>query len=130
MKKRATPKQKMYAFGLMNLNKTKQQIALESGFSASTARVPQLIENKVGFKLAMAQLASEAGNVAMQVFYELKTRDLAKEDTKTLLYSVDVLSKAFERFTPKEKTFDSGMSESTIRLREVLINHRNQNKAA
>ena len=101
MKKHASLRQRKYAYGLMNDDKTKQQIALESGFSPSTARVPKLIENKLGCKLAIAEIAGEMGNTAMKLMFELQARDLRQMDSKTLLYSLDVISKTHERFASK-----------------------------
>jgi hypothetical protein len=101
MKRRPSIRQKKYAYGLMNEDKSKQQIALESGFSPSTARVPKSIENKQGFKLAAAQLAGELGNVSMQLMFELRARDMSKMDNQTLLYSLDVISRTHERFVSK-----------------------------
>lgn len=101
MKKHPSIKQQKYAYGIMNENKTKQQIALESGFSRSTARVPKSIENKLGFKLAVAQIAGEMENVSMQLLFELQARDLKQMDNKTLLYSLEVISRTHERFASK-----------------------------
>lgn len=101
MKRHPSIRQKKYAYGLMNEDKSKQQIALEAGFSRSTARVPKSIENKLGFKLAAAQLAGELGNVSMQLMFELQSRDMRLMDNKTLLYSLDVISKTCERFNSK-----------------------------
>jgi hypothetical protein len=101
MKKTPSIRQKRYAYGIMNESKTKQQIALESGFSHSTSRVPKLIENKLGFKLAVAQIAGEMENVSMQVLFELQARDLSKVDNKTLLTFLDVISRTHERFASK-----------------------------
>ena len=101
MKKHPSLRQQKYAYGIMNESKTKQQIALESGFSLSTSRVPQSIENKLGFKLALAQIAGEMGNTAMKVMFELQARDMRQMDSKTLLYSLDVISKTYERFASK-----------------------------
>jgi len=101
MKKHPSIRQVKYAYGIMNENKSKQQIALESGFSSSTARVPQSIENKLGFKLAVAQIAGEMENVAMKLMFELQARDMAKMSNKDLIYSLDVLSKTHERFASK-----------------------------
>lgn len=98
MKKHPSIRQRRYAYGIMNENKSKQQIALESGFSASTARVPQSIENKLGFKLAVAQIAGEMENVAMKLMFELQARDMAKMSNEDLLYSLDVISRTHERF--------------------------------
>lgn len=118
MKLKPSKRQLNYARGRTNPTKTKYQVAIEAGFSPSTARVPQLIENKVGFSLAMAQLAGEAGNAVMKAYHELNSRDMSKEDTKTILHSIDVLSKAFERFAPREPK-----EEKPNRLREILLNH-------
>ncbi|MEI6280940.1 MAG: hypothetical protein WCP17_03015 [bacterium] len=85
----------------MNTDKTKQRIAIESGFSPSTARVPKSIENKLGFKLAVAQIAGELENVEMQLLFELRARDMGKMSNQDLLYSLDVLSKTHERFASK-----------------------------
>ena len=101
MKRHPSLRQQKYAYGLMNENKTKQRIALESGFSASTARVPKLIENKLGFKLALAEIAGEMGNTAMKVMFELQARDMRQMDSRTLLYSLNVISKTHERFASK-----------------------------
>lgn len=98
MKKTPSIRQQRYAYGIMNESKTKQQIALESGFSRSTARVPCSIENKLGFKLALSQIMGEVQAVEMKIMFELQARDLSKVDNKTLLYSLEVLSKVSERF--------------------------------
>ncbi len=101
MKKTPSIRQQRYAYGIMNEAKTKQQIALESGFSYSTSRVPKSIENKLGFKLAVAQIAGEMENVSMQVLFELQARDLSRIDNKTLLTFLDVISRTHDRFASK-----------------------------
>ncbi len=101
MKKTPSIRQMKYAYGLMNENKSRREIALDAGFSYSTARVPKSIENKAGFKLAMAQLAGEMENTTMQLLYELKTRDLSKMDNRDLLHTLDVMSRTWERFVSK-----------------------------
>lgn len=101
MKKHPSVRQMRYAYGLMNFHRSKRQVALDAGFSESTARVPKLIENKAGFKLAMAQLAGETANVAMKLMFELQARDLSKMDNRDLLQSLEVISRAHERFSSK-----------------------------
>lgn len=101
MKKHPSIRQQKYAYGIMNENKTKQQIAIDAGFSPSTARVPQSIENKLGFKLAVAHLAGEMENVSMKLLFELQARDLKQINTTELLYCLDVISKTHERFVAK-----------------------------
>ena len=101
MKRHPSMRQKKYAYGLMNESKTRQQIALDAGFSASTARVPMSIENKQGFKLAVAQLAGEMENTTMKLMFELQARDMSKMDNQTLLYTLDVISRTHDRFASK-----------------------------
>jgi hypothetical protein len=101
MKNKPSIRQLKYAHGLMNDNKSKQQIALDAGFSYSTSRVPKSIENKLGFKLAMALLAGEMENTAMKLLFELQARDMSKMSNKDLLQSLDVMSKTWERFSSR-----------------------------
>jgi len=101
MKKHPTIRQKKYARGLMEESKSKRQIALEAGYSLSSSRVPKLIENKQGFKLAVAQLAGDVGNVTGKLMAELQVRDLSKMDNKTLISYLDVTSKTYERLASK-----------------------------
>lgn len=97
MKKTPTIRQKKYARGLMEESKSKRQIALDAGYSPSSARVPKLIENKQGFKLAVAQLAGEVGDVTGKLMAELQVRDLSQMDNTTLIRFLDVSSKTYER---------------------------------
>lgn len=99
--KRPSPRQLRYAYGLMNFHRSRRQVALDAGFSESTARVPKSIENKLGFKLAMAQLAGETANTAMKLMFELQARDMSKMDNSDLLRCLDVMSRAHERFSSR-----------------------------
>ncbi len=101
MKKHPSTRQMRYAYGIMDFHKSKRQVALEAGFSESTARVPKSIENKAGFKLAMAQLAGETANVAMKLMFELQARDMSKMNNSELLQSLNVMSHVHERFSSK-----------------------------
>jgi hypothetical protein len=49
----------------------------------------------------MAQLAGETANVAMKLMFELQARDLGKMSSRDLLQSLDVMSRAHERFSSK-----------------------------
>ncbi len=98
MKKSPSKRQIKYAYGLMNSDKTKYQIAIDAGFSESTARVPKLIENKKSFNLAMAYVAGEMANITMKMMYEIKSRDMSEIPFKELLGAVETLSKVHERF--------------------------------
>ena len=101
MKKHPSIRQLRYARGIMDYHKSKQQVAIEAGFSETTARVPKSIENKLGFKLAVAQLAGEMENITMKLLSELQVRDLGKMTDKDLLISLTVMSQTWERFHSK-----------------------------
>lgn len=100
MKKHPSIRQIKYARGLME-NKSKQQCAIDAGYSLTSARVPKLIENKQGFKLAVAQLAGEIGNVMGKLMLELQVRDLSRMDNKTLIDYLGVTSKTHERLVSR-----------------------------
>lgn len=97
-----TPKQKRYAYNIMNYDTTKKQAALEAGYSESISNKPAKIENSDGFKLAMAGIFAKSGNVAMSILHELEVRDVSKESTKDLIQFFDVMTRAMERIAPKE----------------------------
>ena len=120
MKRRESSKQTKYAWGLMNTDETKQNIALQAGYSPSMSRVPQVIENTKGYKLALSKVAGEVNNFAMNVLFALQARDMNQEDTKTLLSALDVVSKATERYIPKEKqTLDGGLSNAFANVIDI-----------
>ena len=111
-----TRKQFNYAQMALNGNKTKQEIALDAGYSPSVAvSVSSHIEKTEGYANAMAKLASDAGNVALKVFHELQGRNLKDEKTETLLKAVTVLADAFDKFTPKTKKEDDNKRDNPLR---------------
>ena len=91
-----------YAYGLMNQeNVTRQSIALSAGYSVSSSKCPKNIERKYGVKIAMSMLASEMQNVSLSLLFELQARDLSKMDNRTLLHSLEVISRTHDRFASK-----------------------------
>lgn len=97
-----TPKQRKYAYNVMNTETTKKQAALDAGYSESISNKPAKIENSDGFKLAMAGIFAKSGNVAMTLLNELQARDVSQETTKDLIGFFDVMTRAIERIAPKE----------------------------
>lgn len=116
-----TRKQYAYAQNVLHgVGTTKKEAALVSGYSPAVAHsVVQKIESTEGFSNAMSALASETGNVALQVLHTLKHRDLSKEPTQTLLNAVNTLANAWERFTPKEQK--NLPDKGSNRLRAILL---------
>lgn len=113
---------KQYAYAQNNLSgkgKSKKEIALMSGYSLNAANsVKVKIENTEGYSNAMAALAGETGNFALQVYHALKQKDLSKESVSTLLGAVSTLASAWEKFTPKAKE-----DEGHNRLKGVILQH-------
>lgn len=94
----------------MNTNLSRKEAMLASGYSESSSEHPARVENTDGFKLAMAKQAFEAGNIASGLMNEMQVRGFKEYDNKELFQALDVISKAFERFTPKQdKAQDTGM---------------------
>lgn len=74
--RRPSKRVREYARGIWDMDKhdTKQMIALNAGYSNSQARIPQRIEQTVGFRLAMAEIAAIASNATMAAMYEITAR--------------------------------------------------------
>lgn len=113
---------KQYAYAKKRLggdNDTKRGTALAVGYAPSVANVAtHHIEQTEGFDNAMAMLASESGNLMMQIYHQLKNKDLEKESVSTLLNAVTVVSQAWERFTPKQKDTEN----TGNKLRSIVLN--------
>jgi phage terminase small subunit len=97
-----TPKQRRYAYHVMNTSETKKEAMLKAGYSENMSMQPSRVENSTGFKLAMAKQAFEAGNIASGLMNEIQARGYKDYDNKTMFQALDIISKAFERFVPKE----------------------------
>lgn len=106
-----TPKQRRYAHNLMNTDLSRAEAMRQAGYSKTSAEHPAKIENSNGFKLAMAGLFAQSGNVGMSMLNEIDARinagELQKVSTKDLVGFFDVMTKAMERMIPKEKAKSS-----------------------
>lgn len=112
----STLKQYAYAKKLLGAEKqTKKEIALSVGYSPSIAEnTKSMIEQTEGFDNAMNALASETGNLVMQIYHTLKNKDLSKESVPVLLDAVTTMANAWERFTPKQ-TAEKGKGANKLR---------------
>jgi hypothetical protein len=121
-----TPMQLAYATRIMAPNgQTKKQIARSVGYSDRMADSPKChIENKAGFHVAMAKLASESNNAALKVMHEFNARSMNSFTNKELISAVTAIAGAWEKFNsvnrPKE---DAPLKEN--RLRAVVLKHVN-----
>ena len=101
MKKTPSKRQMAYAREYMEGGKSRQVMAINAGYSPSSARVPGLIENKQGFKLAIGILLGQSGHVLSKVFYEINTRDLEQMDNKDLINLLKTATNTWEKLHSK-----------------------------
>ena len=120
-KSRPSPKQEAYArqvFGAKG--KSKGEIALEVGYGERAARSPKdKIESTIGFKLAIAELSAQSGNVAQKILNEFQVRNMGEYSNKDLNGALQAISTAYGKFQPKEED----QSGSSNRLRSVILQH-------
>jgi hypothetical protein len=103
--------------------KTKQEIALDVGYSPNVARsVATHIENKLGFNNAMAQLAHESGNLAMQVMHEFKGRGFDDFTNSELTNALTAIGGAWSKFN--EPLRQAEPSASSNKLRTIVLQIR------
>lgn len=120
--KRPTKRVRAYARGIwdMDKNDTKQMIALNAGYSHSQARIPQRIEQSVGFRLATAEIATIAQNATVAAMYEIAARQQAGEmkdyPLDKLIFLTDKLSAIAARFS-EQKT---NQNPEGLRIREII----------
>ncbi len=114
-------KQKAYARRILGAQgKTKKEIALAVGYSGAVAHNAKAkIENTEGYANAVRDLALETGDVVMYAYASIKNRNLDKEDLKTVLRAVEVLSNAFEKFSNNKNNDEKALKNN--RLRTVLM---------
>lgn len=103
-----TPKQRRYANNLMNTELSRRQALQQAGYSESMSNKPMKVENSNGFKLAMAGIFAQSGNVSMAILNEMDAKiqagELAKQDMRSLIGYFDVMTRAMERIAPKESS--------------------------
>jgi hypothetical protein len=84
---------------------TKQQIALECGYSPNSSRsVASHIEDTPGFNNAMSKLATESNNVAVSILHEFKNRGFNDFSNKDLIGALNAIGAAWSRFNPDAKS--------------------------
>ena len=124
-KNKSTMKQMAYARQLWGgQGKTKKQIALNSGYSATTAAsITTHVENKPGFQNAMSALALESNNVAVSILHEFKRRGVKDFSDKNLISALNAIGLAWSKFNdrtaPKESRNPTGNRLRTVILQQV-----------
>ena len=119
----ATLKQTAYARRIFGADgKSKQQIALDVGYSRHIAATPKSkIENTRGFNNAMAKLAADSNNLALTVMSELKARGFSDFSNKDLVGALNAISGAWKNFNQVTDKRDPADDNGKNRLRTVIL---------
>ena len=100
--------------------KCKKQIALDVGYSPNVANsISSHIENQPGFHNAMAVLARDSNNLALEAMSEFKARGFKDFSNKDLVGALNAIGSAWSRFNTPAK--DPNAPASTNRLRTVIL---------
>lgn len=100
----------------------KQQIALDVGYPPNVARsVVSKIESKKGFQNAIAQLAKESNNLALEVMSELKARGTRDFSNADLVKALSAIAKAWDTFNKPLLQRMSPEDNGKNRLRTVIL---------
>jgi len=105
--------------------KDRQQIALSVGYAPAVARdVKAKIESTQGFNLAMARLANESNDIALEVIHEFKARGFENFSNKDLVGALNAIGGAWSRFNGGiiAAYKDQDKKDAGNRLRQVVIN--------
>lgn len=100
----------------------KKAIALDVGYSPNAAKsVMSKIESRPGFQNAIARLAHESNNLALEVMSELKARGTQDFSNGDLIKALTAIAKAWDTFNKpliqREIPEDNGKN----RLRTVIL---------
>jgi hypothetical protein len=102
--------------------RTKQQIALDCGYSRHVAATPKSkIESTKGYQNAVARLAADSNNLALTVMSELKARGFTDFSNKDLVGALNAISSAWKAFNTDHTRKESQPTEGQNRLRTVIL---------
>ena len=98
----------------------KKQIALDCGYSHNVANsLSSHIENKPGFLNAMATLAAESNNLALEALMEFKLRGFKEFSNQEMIGALNAIGSAWSKFNPQARQGEG--SNSTNRLRTIIL---------
>lgn len=101
--------------------KCKKQIALDCGYSPYVANsISSHIENQPGFHNAMALLARDSNNLALEVMSQFKARGFNDFSNKDLVAALNAIGSAWSKFNQQDKREKAPQSNN--RLRTVILN--------
>lgn len=90
----------------MNTDLKRSEAMRQAGYSETASQHPGRVENTPGFKLAMAGIFAQSGNVSMAILNEMDAQigagKLKELEIGKLVNYFDVMTRAMERIAPKE----------------------------
>ena len=90
----------------MNDELSRAEAMRQAGYSKTSAEFPARVEASNGFKLAMAGIFAQSGNVSMALLNEMDAQiqagKLKELEIGKLVNYFDVMTRAMERIAPKE----------------------------
>ncbi len=101
----------------------KKSIALDVGYSPNAAKsIVSKIESRPGFQNAIAILARESNNLALEIMNELKARGTQDFSNKDLIGALKAISSAWEKFNaPLLKSLEPREDNKKNRLRTIVL---------
>ena len=122
-KKGSSLKQIAYARRIFGgQGKCKKQIALDVGYSPNVANsISSHIENQMGFHNAMAVLARDSNNIALEVMSQFKARGFDDFSNKDLVGALNAIASAWSRFNTPVKDPNRGDNPGNNKLRTVIL---------
>ncbi len=100
----------------------KKTIALDVGYSPNAAKsVMSKIESRPGFQNAIARLAHESNNIALEVISELKARGTREFSNGELVKALSAIAKAWETFNKPLMKMEQPEDNGKNRLRTVIL---------
>jgi hypothetical protein len=123
-KKGSSMKQIAYARRIFGgQGKCKKQVALEVGYSPNVANsISSHIENQPGFHNAMAVLARDSNNIALEVMSQFKARGFDDFSNKDLVGALNAIASAWSRFNTPAEDPNRGDNPGNNKLRTVILN--------
>ena len=120
-KKGSSLKQIAYARRIFGgQGKCKKQIALDVGYSPNVANsISSHIENQPGFHNAMAVLARDSNNLALEAMSEFKARGFKDFSNKDLVGALNAIGGAWSRFNAPLKE-GNGKTDGN-KLRAIVV---------
>lgn len=121
-KQGSTSRQKNYALKAFAGGKSKQEIALDCGYSPAVSKsVKQKIESSKGYKNAMIEILKDSDNAVLQILASIKKQDFDTYEPKDLMNALREISTAWEKFNDVSKPKGEDPMAGHNQLRTIVM---------